>query len=163
MYCLEPVRVDGSLGAEVNERLIAWIEEIGAYPGQVDQVRAIDANPVLVGLRAYLGRVARFASPAQVNRVRHETDAMFVAMGGEAGWGDHPAGVGVPGGFLPCMTLIDVIGGYELPGSLSTPTPPRHHAGRQREHRPRRPALHGQAEGGQSRRINRNTSEYLLS
>ena len=37
-------------------------------------------------MRAYIERVARVASPAQLGRVRHETVAMFVTMSGEAGW-----------------------------------------------------------------------------
>jgi 2-methylisoborneol synthase len=212
LYCPEPVRVDEPLGAEVNERLVAWVSRIGIFSGRLDFVHACDfgryamlihpdtddpdrlllaaqcmaalfavddyycddertgsdtallgtrltlgqvavdpaylvgpwgyqaeldqalrADPVLVGLRAYIDRVACLGTPAQVNRVRHETVAMFVAMSGEASWRVTET---VPpvweylaarqaNSFLPCMTLIDVIGGYELPALLYAHSPVR--------------------------------------
>jgi 2-methylisoborneol synthase len=200
LYCPEPVRIDEALGAEVNDRLMAWVEQVGIFPGQRDHVRACDygryamlihpdtddpdrlllaaqcmaalfavddyycddertgsdpvligprltlaqvaldpthlvgdhatelddamsTDPVLVALGSYIERVAHFATPAQVARVRHETVAMFVTMSGEAGWrltGRTPPtweylAARQANSFLPCMTLIDIIGGYELP------------------------------------------------
>jgi hypothetical protein len=97
---------------------------VGKYTGQLKA--ALDADPVLVGLRAYFDGVARLATPAQLARVRHETVAMFVTMGAEAGWRQAKATPPVwehlaqrqVNSFLPCMSLIDIIGGYELPGSI---------------------------------------------
>ncbi|MEU5049088.1 family 2 encapsulin nanocompartment cargo protein terpene cyclase [Streptomyces sp. NPDC021096] len=212
LYCPRPVRVDESLGAEVNERLVAWVERVGIFPGKLESVRACNygryamlihpdcddpdrlllaaqcmaalfavddyycddertgsdtalvgnrltlaqtaldpaylvggwgyreeleralaADPVLGGLRSYIERVAGFGTPAQVGRVRHETVAMFVAMSGEAGWRVRKTSPAVweylaarqVNSFLPCMTLIDIIGGYELPATLYAHPPVR--------------------------------------
>lgn len=212
LYCPGPVRVDEPLGAEVNERLLAWVQRVGIFPGRLDTVRdcdygryamlvhpdcddpdrlllaaqcmaalfavddyycddertgsdtalvgnrltlaqtaldpaylvgrwgyqeqleqAVTSDPVLVALRSYIDRVAGFATPAQVGRVRHETVAMFVAMNGEAGWRTTETTPAVweylaarqVNSFLPCMTLIDVISGYELPSALYAHPPVR--------------------------------------
>lgn len=87
---------------------------------------ALASDPVLVGLRAYMTRVTEFATPAQVARVRHEIIAMFVTMTAEAAWrinGITPAlweylAQRQINSFLPCMSLIDIIGGYELPANV---------------------------------------------
>lgn len=87
---------------------------------------ALDSDPVLVGLRAYMARVAEFATPSQIARVRHEIIAMFVTMTAEAAWrlmGTTPAlweylAQRQTNSFLPCMSLIDIIGGYELPANV---------------------------------------------
>lgn len=88
--------------------------------------QALNSDPVLVALRAYMDRVQAFASSVQVARVRHEIIAMFVTMTAEAAW--RLEGLTPPiweylaqrqtNSFLPCMSLIDVIGGYELPAHI---------------------------------------------
>jgi len=200
LYCPSPVRIDERLGAEIDELLIAWVEEVGIFAGQLDHVRAchygryamlihpdtddpdrlllaaqclaawfylddhycdderagavparigprltlalsaldpahlvgryatelenaLRADLVLVGLRAYIDRVARYATPSQVARVRHESFATLVSMSAEAAWridGHVPPtweylAYRQPQSFLLCLPLIDVIGGYELP------------------------------------------------
>ncbi|MDE3723553.1 family 2 encapsulin nanocompartment cargo protein terpene cyclase [Nocardiopsis sp. N85] len=40
LYCPPAVRDDPALGDEVDDRLVAWAEEVGVYPGQLDRVRA---------------------------------------------------------------------------------------------------------------------------
>ena len=203
LYCPMPVRIDEALAAEVDERLMSWIEKTGIFAGQQHKIRAsgfgrfamlchtdtddpdrlllsaqciaalfavddyycddestgsvpalvgsrlsialaalepahltegfrtdlekaLDSDPVLVGLRAYMGRVGEFATPAQIARVRHEIIAMFVTMTAEAAWrinGVTPAlweylAQRQTNSFLPCMSLIDIIGGYELPANV---------------------------------------------
>lgn len=97
---------------------------VGGYAPALE--RALRDDPVLVGLRAYFDRVAQFGTPSQLARVRHETIAMFVTMTAEAAWRVHRS---IPpvwehlaqrqvNSFLPCMSLIDIIGGYELPANL---------------------------------------------
>jgi Terpene synthase family 2, C-terminal metal binding len=97
---------------------------IGGYAPALK--RALRDDPVLVGLRAYFDRVAHFATPSQLARVRHETIALFVTMTAEAAWRlrgvfptvwEHLAQRQV-NSFLPCMALIDIIGGYEVPANL---------------------------------------------
>ena len=93
---------------------------------RADLEAALERDPVLVGLRAYIARVAEFAAPAQIARVRHEIIAMFVTMTAEAAWrisGVTPAlweylAQRQTNSFLPCMSLIDIIGGYELPANV---------------------------------------------
>ncbi|MDT3311978.1 family 2 encapsulin nanocompartment cargo protein terpene cyclase [Pseudomonas sp. rhizo66] len=88
--------------------------------------QALNSDPVLVALRAYLTRVEALATPAQVARVRHEIVAMFVTMSAEAAWrteGLTPAlweylAHRQVNSFLPCLSLIDIIGGYELPANV---------------------------------------------
>jgi 2-methylisoborneol synthase len=53
LFCPGPVRDNPALGEEVNERLVAWAEEVGIYPGQTDRLRAYD-----------FGRLIMLAHPA---------------------------------------------------------------------------------------------------
>ncbi|KAE9640503.1 isopentenyl-diphosphate Delta-isomerase [Pseudomonas sp. PB106] len=88
--------------------------------------QALCGDPVLVALQAYLARVEAFAKPAQVARVRHEIIAMFVTMTAEAAWrieGLAPAlweylAHRQVNSFLPCLSLVDIVGGYELPANV---------------------------------------------
>ncbi|MFG2715693.1 family 2 encapsulin nanocompartment cargo protein terpene cyclase [Streptomyces goshikiensis] len=109
----------------------AHLVGVWGYHEQLE--RALTSDPVLVALRSYIDNAASIATPAQVGRVRHETVAMFVAMAGEAGWRTTKTTPAVweylaarqVNSFLPCMTLIDVIGGYELPATLYNHPPVR--------------------------------------
>ena len=199
LYCPPAVRDDPALGEEVNDRLVAWAEEVGVYPGQLDRVRACDfgrlimlahpesddperllaaakcalsewsvddhymdgeveearpellgqrlaiahsvidqahlplryapqleevvqADPVMVALRAALDNLSDHASAAQVRRLRHELAIMFVAYNQEGVWA--ATGQRPPvweflmhrheNSFVPCMVLIDAVAGYEL-------------------------------------------------
>ncbi|MGH3432348.1 MAG: family 2 encapsulin nanocompartment cargo protein terpene cyclase, partial [Thermocrispum sp.] len=40
LFCPGPLRDDPALGAEVDDRLVSWAEEVGIYPGQLDHLRA---------------------------------------------------------------------------------------------------------------------------
>ncbi|MDP8928552.1 MAG: terpene synthase [Actinomycetota bacterium] len=200
LYCPGPVRDDEALGEEVNDRLVEWAEQVGIYPGKLDQVRAanvgrlimlahpesddpdrllaaakcalaewatddhyvddemlgadppqlstrlvlanavvdpahlpnryapeleraVGEDPVLVAYRSGLDHLARYASVAQMARLRHELAVMFVAYNQEAAW--RATGRTPPvweylvhrheNSFLPCMVLIDPVAGYELP------------------------------------------------
>ncbi|WP_304451202.1 family 2 encapsulin nanocompartment cargo protein terpene cyclase [Nocardiopsis sp. YSL2] len=52
LYCPPAVRDDRALGEEVDERLVAWAEEVGIYPGKLDMIR-----------RAEFGRLIMLAHP----------------------------------------------------------------------------------------------------
>ncbi|WP_264082381.1 isopentenyl-diphosphate Delta-isomerase [Pseudomonas ekonensis] len=120
----------GSQPRRVGPRLsvaLAALEPVHlTAPFHADLVRALERDPVLVALQAYMKRVEAFATPSQVARVRHEVIAMFVTMTAEAAWrteGIAPAlweylAQRQTNSFLPCMSLIDVIGGYELPANV---------------------------------------------
>lgn len=200
LYAPPPVRDDPALGAEVNDRLVAWAAEIGIYPGQLDKVRAADfgrlimlthpdsndpdrllaaakcalaewavddhyvddeavgaapdqlgvrlalahavvdpvqlpvghvpdfekevaRDPVLIALRDSLDNLTHYATSAQVARLRRELGVMFVAYNQEGSWRTARRLPPVweylvhrhENSFLPCMVLIDTVGGYVLP------------------------------------------------
>ncbi|GAA2634700.1 family 2 encapsulin nanocompartment cargo protein terpene cyclase [Streptomyces vastus] len=91
------------------------------YAPELEEV--VRKDPVTVALRSALDNLARYATAAQVRRLRHELAIMFVAYNQEAVW--HTAEQTPPvweflmhrheNSFVPCMVLIDAIGGYELP------------------------------------------------
>lgn len=88
--------------------------------------QALNNDPVLFALRAYMQHVESLATPAQVARVRHEIIAMFVTMNAEAAWRVEAITPAIweylaqrqTNSFLPCLSLIDIIGGYELPANI---------------------------------------------
>ena len=92
-----------------------------AYAPQLDQ--ALSEEPVAVAYRSAFEHLARYASPSQVARLRHELAVMFVAYNQEAVWrtsGETPAVWEYlthrhENSFLPPMVLVDPIAGYELP------------------------------------------------
>jgi 2-methylisoborneol synthase len=87
--------------------------------------RVVQSDPVLRAFRSSLGHLARYASPVQVARLRHELAVMFVGYGQEAHW--RTSGRRPPvweyllhryeNAFFPCMVLVDPVGGYELPAA----------------------------------------------
>ncbi|MBV9143861.1 MAG: hypothetical protein JO115_23575 [Pseudonocardiales bacterium] len=90
------------------------------YAPQLDQ--ALSEEPVAGAYRSAFDHLARYASPTQVARLRHELAVMFMAYNHEAHW--HNAGRTPPvweylthrheNSFLPPMVLVDPIAGYEL-------------------------------------------------
>ncbi|HWE88364.1 MAG TPA: family 2 encapsulin nanocompartment cargo protein terpene cyclase [Pseudonocardiaceae bacterium] len=99
-----------------------------------EQEKAMRDDPVLVALRTAVAHFSDYGSWAQVARLRHEIAAIFVAFGQEAGWrmaGKLPPVWEYltnrqPNSFLPCMALIDALGGYELPTGVYTQPRVRH-------------------------------------
>lgn len=91
-------------------------------------------DPVIRGLLAYMKRVAQFCTPSQVARVRQITIAMFVTMAAEGPWrlyGTQPTVAEYlasrqVNSFWPCLVLIDLIGGYEVPANTYS-RPDIHH------------------------------------
>ncbi|MRH89851.1 hypothetical protein GFY24_20800 [Nocardia sp. SYP-A9097] len=95
---------------------------------QVSVEAAMQSDPILRAFRTSFEHLSRFASPAQVARLRTEIAGWFIALGAEAGW----RGAGrmppvweyllnrQPHSFLPCMAPIDAVGGYELPAAEYT-------------------------------------------
>ena len=110
------------LGARLS-RALATLDKAYLNPPH-DQAleHALNSDPVLRGLQGYMSHLARFGTPAQMARVRLETIAMFVTMTAEASWRIENSLPQVweylaqrqVNSFLPCMALIDVVGGYEL-------------------------------------------------
>ncbi|MBF8185718.1 terpene synthase [Nonomuraea sp. K274] len=96
----------------------------GDYTRQLEE--AIHADPVLVALRSATGHLSRHATPTQVMRASSTTFQMYVSWAAYAAWRylDTPPPVWrylaarQHDSFYTSMTLIDVVGGYELPAGL---------------------------------------------
>ncbi|MFX0574784.1 family 2 encapsulin nanocompartment cargo protein terpene cyclase [Nocardia nepalensis] len=84
--------------------------------------RALQADPILRAFRTSFEHLSRYATPAQLARLRTEIAGWFIALGAEAGWRASHRMPPVweyltnrqPHSFLPCMAPIDVVGDYEL-------------------------------------------------
>jgi 2-methylisoborneol synthase len=48
LFCPGPVRDDPALGERVNEGIVAWAEEVGIYPGQLDRLRKCDFGSLIM-------------------------------------------------------------------------------------------------------------------
>jgi 2-methylisoborneol synthase len=81
---------------------------------------------VLRMLESAVGHLSRHGTPAQVQRVCYSTFAMFVSWTAYAAWretGEHPPAweylaARQHDSFYTSMTLIDPVGGYEVPADL---------------------------------------------
>ena len=86
----------------------------------------IGSDPVLVGLRSGIAHLASRSTATVVQRVCYSTFAMFVSWGAYAAWrhtGNYPPAwqylaTRQHDTFYTSMTLIDAVGGYELPAPL---------------------------------------------
>ncbi len=85
--------------------------------------RAAWEDPVLVAYRSSLDNLGRYASGTQLARLRCQMAVTFLAWNQEVAWRTEGR---IPpvweylmhrheDSFLPCMVLIDAVGGYELP------------------------------------------------
>jgi 2-methylisoborneol synthase len=87
---------------------------------------ALESDPVLVALRTGIGHLERHGTPAQVQRACYATFAMFVSWNTYAAWrhtGSYPPAweylaTRQHDSFYTSMTLVDAVGGYELPADL---------------------------------------------
>lgn len=48
LYCPPALRDDPALGREVNDRLVAWADEVGLYAGRLDRVQAADFGRLMM-------------------------------------------------------------------------------------------------------------------
>lgn len=121
------------LGPRLSLALAALDKAYLTSPHDLSLQRALSADPVLRGLQGYMGHLARYGSEPQMARVRLETIAMFVTMNAEASWRIE---LSLPcvweylaqrqvNSFLPCMALIDIVGGYELDAAVYFSAPVR--------------------------------------
>jgi 2-methylisoborneol synthase len=122
-----------SLGAtptELPPRLALVMSAMDPAPSAGDYTRQLDevlrADPVLVALNSATAHLTRHATPAQVLRACNTTFQMYVSWTAYAAWRyletlppvwrylaarQHDS-------FYTSMTLIDVVGGYELSANL---------------------------------------------
>ncbi|WP_441250187.1 family 2 encapsulin nanocompartment cargo protein terpene cyclase [Kitasatospora sp. McL0602] len=124
-YCAD-VGHDG-VGPMLGSRLMvadAAVAPANLTPKYAEGLRrGIDADPVLVAFRSATEHLAVYASPAQLARFRQEIALLFTGYSAEASWRssayrppvwEYLAGRQV-NSFLPCITLTDAVGGYDLP------------------------------------------------
>ncbi|GAB3467352.1 family 2 encapsulin nanocompartment cargo protein terpene cyclase [Actinophytocola sediminis] len=91
-----------------------------------DLERTIDGDRVLVALRSAADHLRDSGTPAQHQRVCYSTFTMFVSWNAYAAWqhaGRYPPAweylaARQHDSFYTSMTVIDVLGGYELPANL---------------------------------------------
>ncbi|MEV6149872.1 family 2 encapsulin nanocompartment cargo protein terpene cyclase [Nonomuraea sp. NPDC052129] len=96
----------------------------GDYTRQLEE--AIQADPVLVSLRSSISHISRHASSSQIGRVCNITSQMYVSWAAYAAWRylETPPPVWrylaarQHDSFYTSMTLIDIVGGYNLPADL---------------------------------------------
>jgi 2-methylisoborneol synthase len=96
----------------------------GSYTRQLEE--AIRADPVLVALRSATAYVTEHATPGQLGRVCLTTSQMYVSWAAYAAWRyleNLPSvwrylAARQHDSFYTSMTLIDIVGGYELPASV---------------------------------------------
>jgi 2-methylisoborneol synthase len=96
----------------------------GPYTRPLEDV--IEADPVLVALRSAVSHLTEHATPAQVMRACNTTFQMYVSWTAYAAWRYlktlPPAwrylAARQHDSFYTSMTLIDVVGGYELPANV---------------------------------------------
>jgi 2-methylisoborneol synthase len=87
---------------------------------------ALEDDLVLRMLESAVGHLSRHGTPAQVQRACYSTFAMFVTWTAYAAWretGEHPPAweylaARQHDSFYTSMTLIDPVGGYEVPADL---------------------------------------------
>ncbi|WP_246257227.1 family 2 encapsulin nanocompartment cargo protein terpene cyclase [Amycolatopsis anabasis] len=124
---------DTALGAtptELPERLTLAMAAMDPVPPAGEFTRELDktlaGDRVLVALGSAVEHLTRYATPAQVQRVCYSTFAMFVSWTAYAAWKhteqSPPAWKYLAArqhdSFYTSMTVIDVLGGYELPANL---------------------------------------------
>ncbi|MEV4107485.1 family 2 encapsulin nanocompartment cargo protein terpene cyclase [Nonomuraea sp. NPDC049695] len=120
----------GATPTELPPRLALVTSAMDPPPPAGDYTReleeAIQADPVLVALRSAAGHVRRHATPSQVGRVCNITSQMYVSWAAYAAWRylETPPPVWrylaarQHDSFYTSMTLIDIVGEYELPANL---------------------------------------------
>ncbi|MFE3772164.1 family 2 encapsulin nanocompartment cargo protein terpene cyclase [Streptomyces sp. NPDC059122] len=117
---------DGAVPEPLGARLgIAYTAFDPAHPPVrylPEQEKVLCDDPVRVALRSAFEHLARAADGPQVARLRQEVAALFVAYTHEGTWRVQERMPTVWeylahrqfNSFLPCLALIDVVGGYQL-------------------------------------------------
>lgn len=120
----------GAVPARLPQRLTLAMSAMDPVPPVGDFTsplrKAHEGDLVLRMLDSAVAHLSRHATPAQVQRVCYSTFAMFVSWTAYAAWretGEHPPAweylaARQHDSFYTSMTLIDAVGGYEVPANL---------------------------------------------
>jgi len=91
LYCPGPVRDDVVLGETVNENLVAWAEQVGIYPGQLDRVRGANFGRLMMLTHPATDDPDRLLAAAKCVLAEWATDDHFLD---DASLGADPATIG---------------------------------------------------------------------
>jgi 2-methylisoborneol synthase len=120
----------GAVPAELPPKLALAMAAMDPLPSLGEFSRDLDetlaGDRVLVALNSGMQHLGRYGTPSQVQRVNYSTFTMFVSWGAYAAWshsGKYPPvweylAARQHDSFYTSMTLIDVLGGYEVPADL---------------------------------------------
>ncbi|MES9603846.1 family 2 encapsulin nanocompartment cargo protein terpene cyclase [Actinomadura sp. NPDC000929] len=120
----------GAVPARLPQRLTLVMSAMDPVPSAGEFTppldEAVEGDVVLRMLGSAVGHLKRHASAVQVQRICYSTFAMFVSWTAYAAWretGEHPPAweylaARQHDSFYTSMTLIDVVGGYEVPAHL---------------------------------------------
>ncbi len=120
----------GAVPSELPPRLALAMAAMDPLPAVGEFTRELDetlrSDRVLVALHKGVEHLTRYGTPSQVQRVCYATFSMFVSWTAYAAWRHTdkypPAWEYLAArqhdSFYTSMTLIDVLGGYELPANL---------------------------------------------
>jgi len=100
------------------------VAPVGEFSAPLEE--ALRSDPILVGLNSAVAHLGRHGTPVQVQRVCYSTFSMFVTWDAYAAWrytGAYPPAweylaARQHDSFYTSMTLVDAVGGYELPAGL---------------------------------------------
>ncbi|MBB5957089.1 2-methylisoborneol synthase [Saccharothrix tamanrassetensis] len=100
------------------------VPDVGEFTAPLEE--ALRSDPVLVALRSGVEHLTRYGTPAQVQRACYSTFAMFVSWNTYGAWrytGEYPPAweylaARQHDSFYTSMTLVDAVGGYEVPANL---------------------------------------------
>ncbi|SDW27690.1 2-methylisoborneol synthase [Amycolatopsis xylanica] len=96
----------------------------GEFTEELD--KALRGDPILIALNSGVEHLTKHGTPSQVQRICYATFAMFVTWNAYAAWrytGEYPPAweylaARQHDSFYTSMTLVDAVGGYELPANL---------------------------------------------
>ncbi|MEU5435976.1 Camphene synthase [Streptomyces sp. NPDC020719] len=127
-YCDDPDL--GAVPSLLGSRLATASATLGRAHLPDRHEAAFDAatrdDPALKGLRSAAGHLRRITTAAQFDRTRHTLRTLFAALAQEGTWRATRYQPQVweylmnrqANSFLPCMTVIDALGGYRLPADV---------------------------------------------
>jgi len=120
----------GAVPAQLPPRLALVMAAMDPLPPAGDFTHQLDetlrGDPILVALNSGVEHMARYGTPTQIQRVCYSTFTMFVSWTAYAAWrhtGDYPPAwkylaARQHDSFYTSMTLVDLVGGYELAAHL---------------------------------------------
>jgi len=95
-----------------------------------DTDHAMNEHPILSSLRDYMSNSARFSTPQQLARLRHEDMCLFLGMLHETSWRMNGTiapvweylGCRQMNSLTTCIAMIDIVEGYEVPHNIYSST-----------------------------------------